>query len=398
MTFDADDERGGFAFADHLDVGVRPVARSVLSARVLAAAVFVAMVLVATPALIGHRPATTPRYGVARNGLIVWAIDGDIFAGDPATGTTEPLIAGPGVDRNPLFSRDGSQLAFLRQVPTDQQRFDLFVSRADGGDPVMVSAVPMAMPAAVEWAPDGDSLLVNDRDGSLFRYSVHGSPPRLLVDGVHLDADAVRPPDGADLLFERAAEPGTLYVMAGDGSRRRELVGPTAGPCSCVVAGPARWSPDGRWIAFALRLDREESRVFVLRADGTGLRGLTSETGSSIEGDPTWSPLGDRIAFNRWQRDDAGDWQARPIGIVAVTGGPVESVGVAPAAEGALIEWSPDGRAILSLPKTLVDAYTSYPNGTGSVARPVIIDVSAGSSRQLDWSVGSVATWQRQAP
>jgi Tol biopolymer transport system component len=398
MTFDADHERGGFAFADHLDVGVRPVTKPIMSARVLAAAVLVVMVLVAMPALIGRRPATTPGYGVAGNGLIAWAIDGDIVAGDPAARTTAPLIAGPGVDRNPLFSRDGSRLAFLRQLPTDQERFDLYVSGADGSDQVMVSTMPMAMPAAVEWAPDGDSLLVNDRDGGLFRYSIHGSPPRLLVDGVQLDTGAARPPDGADLLFERAAEPGTLYVMAWDGSRRRELVGTTAGPCSCVVAGPAHWSPDGRWIAFALRLDPDESRVFVLGSDGSGLRRLTNETGPWIEDDPTWSPVGDRIAFNQWQRDAAGSWQARPIGLVAASGGPVETVGIAPAKEGALIEWSPDGRAILSLPKTLIDAYISYPNGTGSVARPVIIDVANGSSRQLDWSVGSIASWQRRAP
>ena len=396
MTIDADDERGMFAFADHFEAGVRPVARPILSARVVVAALLLIMVLVATPALIGRRPATTPRFGSAGNGVIAWALDGDIIAGDPITGATRPLIAGPGLDRNPIYSRDGSRLAFLRQVAADQDRFDLFVTDAAGTASIMVSAVPMSMPVALEWAPDSDSLLVNESDGRLFRYSVHGSPRRLLVDGVDLEPDAARPPDGVDVLYQRHAEPGALYVMARDGSRPRELVGPTADACSCTLAGPARWSPDGREVAFTLRLDANEARLFVMTADGTGLRRVTNEAGPGIEADPSWSPVGDRIAFNRWQRDDAGDQQVQAIGVVTAAGDRVQPVGVAPAAEGALIEWSPDGRMILSLPKTLIDAFVSYPNGTGSVARPTLIDVATGAARQLPWSVGSVASWQRR--
>jgi Tol biopolymer transport system component len=398
MNDGADQERSRSAIVDGLDFGVRPVVGPLLPVRAIVAALLVVAVLVAAPGLLDRRTGTTPRFGPAQNGLIVWAIDGDIITGDPDTETTHPLIAGPGVDRNPAYSPDGSRLVFLRQVPTDPSRFDLFVSGADGSAAVMVSAVPLPMPEAVEWAPDGGSLLVNDTDGQLRRYSIHGSPPRLLVDGVHLEAGGSRPPDGADLLYERKAQPGALYVMARDGSRARELVGPTSHSCSCTLAGPARWSPDGQSIALAIHLEGAGTRIVVMGADGTGLRPLTDETGSWIEEDPTWSPLGDRIAFNRWQRDDTGDWQVRPIGIVAATGGHVESVGVAPAADGALIEWSPDGRSILSLPKTLIDAYASYPDATGSVARPVIINVDDGSARPIDWSVGSIASWQRQAP
>jgi hypothetical protein len=34
----------------------------------------------------------------------------------------------------------------------------------------------------------------------------------------------------------------------------------------------------------------------------------------------------------------------------------------------------------------------------GSVARPTLVDVDRGAESQLDWSVGSVASWQRKAP
>jgi hypothetical protein len=70
-------------------------------------------------------------------------------------------------------------------------------------------------------------------------------------------------------------------------------------------------------------------------------------------------------------------------------------VGVAPASEGALIQWSPDGSTILSLPATLVDAFSRSPNADGSVARPVRLDPTSGAAHQFDWSVGSAASWQR---
>jgi Tol biopolymer transport system component len=289
-------------------------------------------------------------------------------------------------------------LVFLRQVSTDTTWFDLVVSQADGSDPVMVSAVPITTPKTVEWAPDGRSLLVNDGDGRLLLYFVDGSPARSLLDGVLLGPGAFRPPDGAQILYEREDEPGALYVMDRDGSGARALVGPTTGPCLCTLAGRPRWSPDGRAIAFSIRWDGAESRMFVMDADGTGLRQLVHATGSWIESDPAWSPDGGHIAFNRWQRTDAGEWRVRAIALAPRMGGSIRSLGVAPAEEGALIEWSPDGRSILSLPRTLIDGFASYPSATGSVASPVLIDPADGSSHRIDWAVGSVASWQRQAP
>ncbi|HWJ51170.1 MAG TPA: hypothetical protein VNR42_09125, partial [Solirubrobacteraceae bacterium] len=67
-----------------------------------------------------------------------------------------------------------------------------------------------------------------------------------------------------------------------------------------VAVAPPAWSPDGRWLAFTGVVDRHSKRIepstdiFVVRADGSGLRRLT-RTGSA--GEPVWSPRGRTIVF-----------------------------------------------------------------------------------------------------
>jgi Tol biopolymer transport system component len=395
-------QRPSWSFAGRwfpmFDVAVRPVPAPRLPLRGLVTALLILALVAAALAYVGSRPRVPPPFGPARNGLITWAIDGDIFVGDPESGSSRRVVASSDIDRNPVFSRDGSHLAFMRQVPVETGRFDLIVTDADGGSSRTLTSVPVSTPDAIEWAPDSASLLVNERDGRLTRLFVDGSQPQLLLEGGHTGPGAFRPPDGGQILYERVDDPGALFVMNADGSGARQLFGPLTAPCSCSVGGRARWSPDGRMVAFTVNTGGDQARLFVVDAEGGGLRQLTDEDGVWVENDPAWSPDGSQIAFNRWQRDDAGTWHVRSIAVVDVASGALTPLGIAPASEGALIEWAPDGLSILSLPGTLVGAFRWSPNANGTVARPVLIELADGTSRQLDWSVGSIATWQRLAP
>ena len=377
-----------------LDIAVRPVAAPRLPLRVLGVALLLIALLVAALAYVGSQQRTRLPFGPARNGLITWAFDGDIYVGDPASGDIRAAIPAPDIDRNPTFSRDGTHLAFLRQVPDHTGDFDLVVTQADGSSPLVVSAVPLKMPSEVVWAPDGKSLLVNDEDTRMVRYFLDGSTSQLLLEGVGFDPQPFQPPDGGRIFYERTSDPGSLYMMSADGSGARRIFGSQAS-CACSRVGPAAWSPDGRLIALPLSTDGETGRLFLMNADGTGLHQLTDEAGKWFESEPAWSPDGTQIAFNRWQADDTGDYEVRPIGIVPVSGGQVRSVGVGPSSGGALIEWAPDGKSILSLPDTVREGFKWSQGAPGTIARPTIIDLTDGSTRQLDWSVGSISSWQR---
>ena len=89
-----------------------------------------------------------------------------------------------------------------------------------------------------------------------------------------------------------------IFVMNADGTDVRQLTendGSEDGPS---------WSPDGDRIAFAS--DRNGWReIFVMNADGTDVRQLTEneDRGRGVRDKdhrPSWSPDGDRIAFDRW--------------------------------------------------------------------------------------------------
>ena len=58
-------------------------------------------------------PLSNPR-GSAINGSIFYARDGDIFALDPATGTSTVIVGGPTKDEAPIVSPDGTKLVFFR--------------------------------------------------------------------------------------------------------------------------------------------------------------------------------------------------------------------------------------------------------------------------------------------
>ena len=61
-------------------------------------------------------------------------------------------------------------------------------------------------------------------------------------------------------------------------------------PSSSVIAGEARWSPDGKWVAYT-----SGGQLWISAADGSNPRQLTNLNGEATG--PVWSPSGDRIAF-----------------------------------------------------------------------------------------------------
>jgi TolB protein len=109
---------------------------------------------------------------------------------------------------------------------------------------------------------------------------------RLTRDGEGLPAWS---PDGRTIAYERfnpaagAFGIHALWLMSPDGSSRRQLTFPPQHPDVSSRNGHdsmADWSPSGRELAFSRRY-RGRTDIYVIRSDGSGLRRLTREAGST---------------------------------------------------------------------------------------------------------------------
>jgi Tol biopolymer transport system component len=381
-----------------VDITMRPAFAGGLPMRAISLALLV-LALVAA-GLLWYIGATQHRlpapFGPARNGGVVYALDGDLYLGDPATGESRPLVVGDDYDLSPFVSPTGDHVAFLRgETGSTADAFDLMVATVDGSRVTRLSRVKVSHGDWATWSPDGTYLLLTNAQGQAVRYNADGTGATLLA------ADTLvhefRPPNGEQVLFESLAGERALGIMNADGSNRRVIYGISAveQQDGCDF-GTVSWSPDGSRIAFLRHPIGTEyqCRVFVMNADGTDAHQVSTEPGLVFETDLRWSPDGTQLAFDRW-RFETGDWLIQPIAIAPADGGAPRSVGPTPVADGAAFEWSPDGTSIYSIPGTVL---SWPPSTTLPDAKATIIDVATGEWTEAPWSANSSPAWQRLAP
>jgi Tol biopolymer transport system component/tRNA A-37 threonylcarbamoyl transferase component Bud32 len=161
-----------------------------------------------------------------------------------------------------------------------------------------------AAPERVELARGGNPSTAASRDRLAFRraywhvgiFSLRlGSTPTPFIESAAevADFDAHYSPDGRRIAFQsnRGMVDGYEIWLAGaDGSSPARL---TRGP-GRSQASP-RWSPDGRWIAFASQAGNGHWDVWMIAADGSGLRRVTRDPADEIA--PSWSRDGRHIYF-----------------------------------------------------------------------------------------------------
>ena len=110
---------------------------------------------------------------------IVFSYAGDLWSVARDGGEASRLTVGPGIETDPIFSPDGSLIAFQAEYEGNQ---DVYVIAAAGGTPKRLTYHPGA-DAPVAWSPDGKQILFRSNRDSysrftrLFSISVDGGFP-----------------------------------------------------------------------------------------------------------------------------------------------------------------------------------------------------------------------------
>src|SRR5919106_4361487 len=95
---------------------------------------------------------------------------------------------------------------------------------------------------------------------------------------------------------------GRILTIGADGSDRRQISGPTVPDAGNVDDGYPAWPPDGNTIAFVRTAGgsrNQTSGIYLMDADGSDQRPLTSSKGKTYDFDPQWSPDGRWVVFAR---------------------------------------------------------------------------------------------------
>jgi len=220
----------------------------------------------------------------------------------------------------------------------------------------LCAGVPTAHPAANPPSPRGEIAFAEAHADSFgaSRIRADGTARRSL--GLPRPTVLQRPafsPDGRRVAY--VCGNFALCVASSDGRRRARLT--TTSPW--VYDSAPTWAPDGRKLAFSSNRGGDY-RIFVVRADGSGLTALTR--GKGADENPAWSPDGARIAY------DSKVGRSFRLYIVSTTSrlrrpiGPRSGNATNPA-------WSPDGRWLAFTHKVASGSRIEVVRNDGKVRR-----------------------------
>ena len=149
---------------------------------------------------------------------------------------------------------------------------------------------------SARWSPSGDSIYFLHDKGStseISRIPLNGkAEPVAIASGLETGEFFTLSADGSRLAYTREHDYSNLWQVR----LQLEKAEPTQITSGTSSYGTPSFSPDGKWICFALGANEAETNIFKMPTAGGEPMQLTY-FGHAMASSPAWSPDGQRIAF-----------------------------------------------------------------------------------------------------
>lgn len=214
---------------------------------------------------------------------------------------------------NPGFSATGRKIAFESDVTGN---FEVWVMNADGSGQTEVTRDPTFQNFHPRWSPNGATIAFTRctfpfgvADCHIAVLSANGGAITQLTSGHWADGDSCGSaptagngnpiggpeysPDGSEIAFEsnRGGLQSAVWVMRANGAGLKRLT------AAKLVAFWPEWSPHGTQIAFTTHGCIVGSDIWAMQADGNGQHALTHVPSNHNAGFESYSPDGSKIVF-----------------------------------------------------------------------------------------------------
>jgi TolB protein len=199
----------------------------------------------------------------------------------------QPIPTVPGGDFDPVWSPDGTQIAFTSLRDNGRSKILIYNLQEN-----LVASLSDVYSRAKQpaWSPDGKEIIfISERRGAPQIWSMNsdGSNQQLFSKSPgYLNSHPTWSPDGEVILFTQLIASGGIprlavapyqfedyeeYPFTQDQTPMRE----------------ARYSPDGFWIAFEGWLPDSNQNIFIIASNGASREQVTSDP--AVDFDPAWN-------------------------------------------------------------------------------------------------------------
>jgi dipeptidyl aminopeptidase/acylaminoacyl peptidase len=183
-------------------------------------------------------------------------------------------------DTDPSWSPNGSQIAFTRIYPSQNNRAEIWIMNADGSNQHWIGIEG----GSAKWSPDGTRLIyhsIKSDNYDVYTCNTAGTNEQQLTSTPDGEITPAWSPDGSQIAVTAVGDDFShqVYVMNSDGTNLRPLTDGETG------AAAPRWSPDGSLIAF-----KSGGDIYVINTDGTNIRQVINSPTGMKAINPVWRP------------------------------------------------------------------------------------------------------------